>query len=523
MRRIRTPFAFRIGTRILLLNVLLVFVPVAVLLLLDTYELQLRTMLERSLVQQGRTLAAALSVQQALTAEHATAVLTALEGRHESRIRVVDTDGRLLADTSTIGPPAAPAADSARSPGDDPRESTLYRFASAPVRWFRSVAGGPEPQLPSADFYSTGQYAEGSEIAAALRGSYGAATRVSTGGQISVTLYSAIPIQREGSVTGAVLVSQSTYRILQDLYRVRLDVFLVFLLSLAVAVVLSLFLSLTIARPLARLQNQAQRAVDQHGRLTTPIGAMRRRDEVGALSRALAALTEQVEAHTRGLESFAADVAHELKNPLASIRVSCELAATASDAAVRTRFLEQAQADVQRCQRIIDALRELSNIDAGRDPATATAVHTPVLDAVAWCRSAHPNCQIVADIGPDAERVRVGLGAERVRQIVENLLDNAASFSEPGTPVRVAVRLQRGGEQPEVAIDISDRGIGLPEGDEEKVFGRFYSNRTNRDGHLGLGLAIVRSLVEQAEGTVTARNLPGGGARFSVLLPALPS
>jgi two-component system sensor histidine kinase ChvG len=512
--------------RILLMNVLIVFVPVVVLLLLGTYETQLLNLLERNLVQQGRMLAASLPRDGALGEERAREVLSALGGRHESRIRILDADGLLLADTSALGTPVSGgtaevgAASLPETTG--PRERVLYRVASAPVRWLRSLAGDPGPPLESADFYTGTDYSAGSEVRAALEGRYGAATRVSTGGQISVTLYSAIPVQTERGVAGAVLVSQSTYRILQDLYALRLDVFAVFLVSLAVAIVLSVFLSVTIARPIARLRSEAQSVVDRHGRLTAPIRPSARRDEVGALSRALSELTEQIESHTRGLESFAADVAHELKNPLASIRASCELAGKAAEPAVRSRFLDQAVADVQRCQRIIEAIRELSHIDAGADAVEFSRPEEPLREAAAWCATTYPDYPVKLEIAPEAAHATVRLGAARLRQVVENLLDNAVSFSPPAAPVavRVALKVQPGGTQ--LRLCVEDRGSGLPAGDEERVFTRFYSSRTSRDGHLGLGLAIVRSLAEQAGGSVHAENRSGGGARLVVTLPVTP-
>ena len=530
--RNKTPLLFRIGFRVLLMNVLIVFVPIVVLLLLDTYEQQLLDVLERGLVQQARTIAAALSLENDVDAPSAGALLGALGGRHESRIRIVDAAGTLLSDSSSLGAESQPAgaspaadtpAESLRDPADT-REQLLYRIASTPVRWFRTLAGDPNPALESADFYVTNRYADGREVQAALAGGYGAATRISTGGQISVTLYSAIPVRIGGEVRGAVLVSQSTFRILQNLYQVRADVFLVFLLSLAVAVVLSVFLSLTIARPLARLRLQARNAVDHRGRLTAPILRATRRDEIGSLSAALSELTQQVDSHTRAVESFASDVAHELKNPLASIRASCELAASAGEERVRSQFLNQAEADVMRCQRIIEAIRELSQIDSGREPESTCEVQTAVAESVAWCKTAHPSAAIDLTLSPESCGLHAGIGAARLRQVMENLLDNAVGLSPAHSPVtvRVTLAVSDSGGQPLLVIAVADRGAGLPAGDEERVFDRFYTGRTRRDGHLGLGLAIVRTLVERAGGVVRGRNRTGGGACFEVELPIVP-
>ena len=247
----------RIGVRLLAFNALLVFLPAAGVLFLDTYERRLLADQERSMVLQGRVLAATLSGRGRLVDQEVLHTLVQLDQRSEARFRVIDRDARVLADSSRLGPKfLAEAGDSA--PAASSRESWLYRAGSLPFRLYRRL-GPPDPRPEPADVYG-GSALEGPEIRAALAGRYGAATRISSGGQRSVTLYSAIPILDGDKVVGAVVVSQSTYRILQALYDVRVGVFQVFLASLGAAVVLSLVLSKTIARPLVQLRNQADNA-----------------------------------------------------------------------------------------------------------------------------------------------------------------------------------------------------------------------------------------------------------------------
>ncbi|MFW5688427.1 MAG: ATP-binding protein [Spirochaetota bacterium] len=533
----RPPVIFRIVTRILLLNVLIVFLPVASMLLLDTYEVQLLEMLERSLVQQGRVLAAALGVSPELNAERAEELLVALRGRHEARLRVLDADGKLLADTSRLEPPVAvPVPAESVGPNalgdpdapDDPRTSLLYRLASVPVRLLRDVAGRPESPLPSADFYNQASYPSGAEVRAALDGRYGATTRVSAGGQISVTLYSALPVERDGEVVGAVLASQSTFRILQDLYQVRIDVFTIFLWCLAASVVVSIFLAVTIARPIALLQKRAREAVDEHGRLRGPLPPERRRDEIGGLSRSLSTLTEQIHRYTRRLEAFAADASHELKNPLASIAASCEMALATKDPAKREQFLTRARLDVGRAESIIAAIRELSQIDSGTDPAGRCRLSEAVRRAVDDLVHRDARHNITLHIDDAVVRRDVPLPDGRVYQIVANLVGNAQSFAPPGSSI--AVRLERaphglatahtavGNRSHAVALSVEDEGPVIDE--PARVFDRFYSSRTERNGHLGLGLSIVKSIAESIGGRVEAGNRADrDGARVTVLLP----
>lgn len=546
--------------RILLLNLLIVFLPVAAMLLLDTYEEQLLDSLERGLVQQGRMLAASLSLQPEVTDEHAARLIAALDGRHESRIRVLDTEGRLLADSATIrkgsqkkidassagdsrladsvsGSAAPDSTDpSSRRSGEDPRESLLYRIASFPVRTARRVLGNPDPVLPSADFYTTSEYANGVEVQAALSGRYGAATRVSAGGQISVTLYSALPISpatfpsgsevapadAASSVSGVVLVSQSTFRILQDIYQVRLDVFRIFLWCLAVAIVVSIFLALTIARPLRVLETRAREAVDERGRLRGPLPKAMRSDEIGALSHSLSDLTEQMHHYTRRIEGFAADASHELKNPLASIAASCEIAATTRDEARRTQMLARARMDVKRAEAILGGMRELSHIDAGEPSgfcfleSTLGAAHE---ELATRCTEHHLVLDLQQPSEPQRRETVVGISEERLYQVVSNLVENSSTIAPGGTTITISARTTGPDVQSSlVTLSVDDEGPGIEE--PERIFDRFYSAREEKGDHLGLGLSVVKAIVEAGGGRVSARNHEtGAGAQVIVRLP----
>jgi len=366
MRGAARSFLSRISVRVLAFNVLVVFLPIAGVLSLGTYEKQLLDSLERSLVQQGRALAAGLEDAGPRLPQEARRHLQSLRQRHEARIRVVDSRGVLLADTSSLF--AGTAASAAPGPGPStsrPAQQTfLYRMASFPVRAWRRYLRPPQPPPDADEYYSGARVLAGPEIADALAGGYGAETRISTGQQ-SVTLYSAIPITSRGKVIGAVLVSQSTFRILSDLYALRLDIFRLFLWSVATAVVLSLLVSSTITVPVRRLRDRARAILDPRGRLLGGFVASRARDEVGELSRSLGELTARLQRHVRLLESFASDVSHELKNPLASIRAATEIALSSANAAERRAMLSMVQDDVDRMERLLTGVREISRIDSG--------------------------------------------------------------------------------------------------------------------------------------------------------------
>jgi two-component system, OmpR family, sensor histidine kinase ChvG len=522
-------FISRITVRVLAFNVLVVFLPIAGMLSLGTYEKQLLISLERSLVQQGRMLAAGLEDSGSHLKASSNHLLQLLRHRHDARIRVVDANGLLLADTAIIAPAAgteATAADAAASPETAveqaaPRaaqETFLYRLASFPVRIWRRWLRPPQPPVDSDEYYSGARVLKGPEIADALAGNYGAETRI-TSGQQSVTLYSAIPVRDRDAVVGAVLVSQSTFRILSDLYVLRLDIFRLFLWSVATAVVLSLLVSATITIPVRRLSGQARAILDLRGRLVRPLIPLRARDEVGDLSRSLAELTARLARHVHRMEAFAADVSHEFKNPLASIRSAAELALASPERAERTTLLSMVLEDVSRMERLLTAGREISRIDSGAAEEETTVpvdVREIAGRVVEAARRRSRGREI--NIGVEGEVARVWVPPARVEQVVENLVDNAASFSPSGGTVRVSVG-RTGGE---VIIRVCDEGPGIPPEHQERIFDRFFSFRPGekKGAHAGLGLSIVKAIAESHGGSVLVSNLEPRGAGFEVRLPS---
>jgi two-component system sensor histidine kinase ChvG len=571
----------RIWIRLLAFNVLLLFLPAAGVLYLDTFESQMLDAQEQSMVQQGRILAAALSSSDgspaadpaaadapaAATAPTGTAptetalaegaggeggmidaaeaerILRALNQRLTSRLRVIDAEGRLIADSSRLGPRAEPGAEVAvvSEAGAATRSSLLYRLGATLFRfWDRLTGQADEGEAPSEFYVSTLPF-DGPEIQAALAGRYGATTRV-TPGQRSVTLFSALPVfGRDGRPIGAVLVSQSTLRLLAGLYEVRLAVFQVFVGSVVVAVVLSLLLAGTIARPLARLRSEAAALLDRRGRPTPgpvnrpahrPTGAAairghfggwRRRDEIGDLARTLEQMSQRLEERIGFIETFAADMSHEFKNPLAAIRNATEVLSEVDDPAERRRFLGMVERDVARLERLLSAVREVSLIDLRLDEEATEEVDLAALLA-SWLDGARlrlpGGVQLASHLPAEgsAAALRVHADPDRLSQIFENLLSNAFGFAPAGSTVEV--RLRRDGD--EAVVSVADRGPGFPPEHLDRVFQRFFSYRPQGAGgdHTGLGLSIVKAIAEGYGGSVAARNRDDGGAEVEVRLPA---
>ncbi|MBK9089214.1 MAG: HAMP domain-containing histidine kinase [Holophagales bacterium] len=523
----RGRFLSRIGVRLLLFNVLLVFLPVAGLFSLRSLERQLLDAQERAMVQQGRLVAAALGGGDAAIDEtRVTQLLRQLGRRSEARLRIVDRDARVLGDSAVSEEAPAPAP-KAGSPPDTPYEPPavpaaargrfLYRVGAAlwkPVRFVRALFDRPSYDGPAPVFDPLPR----DEIDRAFQGRYGAALRESPG-QRSLTLYSVIPVRTAGGdVCGAVVVSRSTSRILAALWTVRLDVFRVFVVSVLAAAALSLLVSATIARPLVRLRDEAGGLLDPRGRLRRSFRGSRRRDEIGDLTRALQQLTSRAERHLAFVESFSSDVAHEFRNPLAAIRSATEMLAEADDPAERRQLLATVEREVARLDRLLGGVREISRIDAGLEteplvPVDLGALLGQLVPAGAPPRANGVTVSLDAPPGP----LPVLAAPERLVQAFENLLANAVSFSPPGATVAVIAR-QEGAT---VVVDVDDSGPGIPPEHRERVFDRFFTSRPpgGDEPHDGLGLAIVRALVEGYGGSVAASDRPGGGARLTVKLP----
>jgi len=387
-----------------------------------------------------------------------------------------------------------------------------------PGRWLR-----PGPSLDQFDFYSTNDVYLGKEVQAALKGRYGAATRISAGGQRSVTLYSAIPIRSADEVVGAVLVSQSTFSILEAIYEVRLGIFKVFLASVLIAIILSLTVSTTIARPLQQLSRRARQIVDRSGRLKRHFHASDRQDEIGELSRGLEQLTHRLERHIHFMESFSADISHELKNPLASIRSASEIVSDLESPQERAPFLQIIESEVARLERLLTELRDITSIDASLQAQNRDTVNlAELLPTIINGLKLRLRDSVTLKLNCSAEPAHVLASSDRLTQVLENLLNNAVSFSPPTESIDIELRAG----MDEHILKIADRGPGIDSQNLEKVFYRFFSYRpelsASKNEHTGLGLAIVKSIVEGYGGSVRATNRRGGGACFEVRLPASP-
>jgi two-component system sensor histidine kinase ChvG len=507
-------FTARISVRLLAFNLLLVFVPLAGVLYLGAYEARLETSEVRSMTEEARLLAAAMAREGKLD-RHAADELLA-RWTTEIRIRIVDPTGRVVADSRAFQPPP-PAR-----PRGSPRHNTLYRIGAFVVRPIIRFFQPPEATLEK-DFYENAARLRGNEVRDALKGREGFDKKITAGGQRSVTLYRAVPIIAGGRVVGAVLASQSTFKILQDLYAVRLGVLKLILASLIVAGLVSVFFATTIVTPLRQLRRDARSLLDRRGRIRGHFKGSRRRDEIGELSRALERIMRRLDSHVKFIEKFASDVSHEFKNPLASIRTANEMLAEVSDPADRRRFARMVEQEVARMEKLLSGVREISVIDAqlpgeGKQPIAVEALLGKIVEGFTLRERDRVRFDLVQNSAAEGGGTTVSVSEDRLIQAFENVLDNAVSFSPPGGTVTITVTA----EGNTVVTRIADEGPGISETHRSRIFDRFFTYRPAtawRDSrHAGLGLAIVKAIVEGYGGRVEVES-SSRGTTFEIRLP----
>jgi two-component system sensor histidine kinase ChvG len=326
-------------------------------------------------------------------------------------------------------------------------------------------------------------------------------------------------------VLGAVLVTRSSNDIEAAVKSVREDLLRVFAVTLAITTLLSLYLAGTITRPIRRLAVAAERVREGRGRDQEIPDLSRRRDEIGELSRALRDMTAALWARMDAIERFAADVSHEIKNPLTSLRSAVETTARVSDPEQQRRLLAIVVDDVQRVTRLISDISDASRLDAELSRAQAEPVDMAEMLRmlsdlyVGTVEEGGPPVVVVPPA--DGERLMVAGLEGRLVQVFRNLIGNAISFSPPDQTIELAAR--RAGDMVEVTV--SDRGPGIPPNKLTAIFDRFYSERPAAEkfgAHSGLGLSISRQIIEAHNGTIFAENRQDGpGARFTVRIPAI--
>lgn len=424
------------------------------------------------------------------------------------RARLFDVDGLLIGDSYIVSdavlveplPPARPL--DAPAPREENPERVQRRQAAA-------------------------RNALAAEVEAALNGQPQAGTRPDDSGERVVSV--SVPIRHVQQVVGVLTLEAGDFSEIVGAQRRAMVPFAV--VAFAVALLSSLLLHLFVARPVLRLAAAADQVRLQRARAISLPDLEARRDEIGDLARSLETMTATLSDRMDAIERFAADVSHEIKNPLTSIRSALETLDLVEDPAAKARLATLLKQDVLRLDRLITDISNASRLDAelSRDAPRPIDLGRLLGDiAGVYLREGRDTAAPVLLSSDLAEPARVTGREGPLGQVFRNLIDNARSFSPPGGEVRVILEREREGdpERP-VRVRVEDDGPGIPEENLETVFQRFYTSRpkgTAFGANSGLGLSIARQIVEAHGGRIHAENRtdPAGrivGARFVVRLP----
>ena len=539
-RRFRTRWVSPLLRRILLVNALPLALLVAALLYLDQYQNGLLEAEVSSLREQARIYAGALGESAVrmtepdnpkLVPDIARPLLHRLtDPAPGAQAKLYAPDGTVIADSRVHeGPNGAvtteplPAAAERGPIGGavgwlyDKAMTLLPHETPNPVVVdLTPGAGGPEWQPNVKEELSLNSSGQSRETPPYIRRT--------KDDQLLVTV--AEPVERDHHTVGIILLTRDAREVDSSLFIVRISILALFGLALALTVLLSWYLSLTIARPILRLAGVAAEMREGHGRAgNVPATLLQRHDEVGTLATALADSAQALFARMDAIEKFAADVAHEIKNPLSSIRSAIETLRRVEDPERQRQLLTIIAQDVTRLDRLISDVSDASRLDAELSRMTAEPVNVvPILQTLRELdeatRDSENDPKLVVD-APSA--LMVWAVEDRLVQVLRNLIANAQSFSPPRG--RIALTAQEAGTMVEISVE--DEGPGIPEGNLEQVFDRFYSERPKGEKfgqHSGLGLSISRQIIEALHGQILAENRRGIGhkvlgARFVVRLP----
>ncbi|HEX3419317.1 MAG TPA: stimulus-sensing domain-containing protein [Stellaceae bacterium] len=518
--------------RILAVNVLALALLAGGFLYLGKYQASLIGQQIEALKTQGEVFAAALgegavldSVDEGevLLPDLARQMMRRLVEPTRTRARLFDVRGDIIADSRILRGPGDAVQVNELQPQE--REGAVLRIADQIYDWILNMV----PRHTSYSVYreaASPRAEDYAEVVRALRGETGSAIRSDpqTGGLVFSV---AIPIQRYKQVLGAVMLSAGSAEIEEELRTVRLELLRIFGVALLVTVLLSFYLAGTIARPIRRLAAAAERARGRRARVEIP-DFTRRGDEIGDLSRSLREMTDALWQRMSAIESFAADVAHEIKNPLSSLRSAVETAVRIDDAANQRRLMAIILNDVQRLDRLITDISDASRLDAelGRlelEPVDIAAMLGTLAEVHEATRTDGAPRLVLAIGKSDRELVVAGIET-RLSQVFRNIIGNAVSFSPPLGEIRLTARH----DGRAVVVTVEDEGSGIPDEKLTAIFDRFYTERPLGEQfgtHSGLGLSISKQIVEAHRGMIWAENRKDAsgatiGARFSVRLPA---
>ena len=518
--------------RILAINIIALVVPVLGLLHLDQYRQSLISSELDGLQVQAHAFALSLGSAAVVTNDIGEDYLAPVAARQIARMlllnagvraRVFARSGELLADSFILEGPGGEVKVVELPPLETGLLVELGRTYDEIVAWLPGKTDLPvykESREQSADDYS--------EVEVALIGEGAGNVRINQDGYLLLSF--AVPVQRYRQVLGALMLSKDGQDVEAAVDARRRDILVIFAVALAVTVLLSFYLAGTIARPIRKLADAADAVRHGKGRAYALPELRKYGDEFGELSEALREMTEALWARLDAIEGFAADVAHEIKNPLTSLRSAVETVARIEDPDQQKRLMSIILDDVGRLDRLISDISDASRLDA--ELSRAIGEDFDIGELLSTLVEVHEVANLEDD--PKAPKFRLNLpegdrlkaqGLEgRLGQVFRNIISNALTFSPPGGTITLSAA-RRGAN---IRITVEDDGPGLPEGKFAAVFDRFYTERPAAEKfgtHSGLGLSISKQVVDAHGGVIRAENRLDSqgevlGARFIVTIPA---
>ena len=452
----------------------------------------------------------------------------------QQRIYLFDDQGNLIADSHKLSGPGGDVYMARLNPPDD----TLYtiRILKSMVRFILKFLPDrrilpPYPVIESnmADDYPDARHAiEGNVSFSAWHNKEG-----------GVFLSAAAPLHKNNQIAGALLLTREGHDIETGIGAVWFNIMLAFFATLIVTTLLSIYLSGVIASPLRKLANAAEGVRKGKMKYSDIPDLSHRHDEIGELSIALRQMTQALWDRMDTIERFAADVAHELKNPLTSMRSAVETAMIVKKQGDRDKLMDIIKHDVERLDRLITDISRASRLDAELsreqlEQVDLRAVLETLLDGYKDPLKRSKNADTLRTNTAQVNSVEIRLDFEtreeiyvwglegRLEQVFQNLLSNALSFSPAGGVVAIHVATSA----KNATITVTDQGPGIPPGKLETVFERFYSERPEHESygrHSGLGLSICRQIIGALNAEIFAQNVTDAsgkvsGARFTVIL-----
>jgi two-component system sensor histidine kinase ChvG len=503
---------FALTGRILAVNILPLLILGGGLFYLDSYRTQLINERFKLARIEAQITAEALA---GATRERQEALLVQIGKEQRMRLRTFDAKGKLTADSFALAEPAFRFNDIS----DDDWEQRFSVWLDRTVDTIVSaepVQDYVEPDAQEANAWP--ELARARELGLSQ-------VRLYDWQDGTPVITAAVPVGLQGAT---LLTVRNAVDITESVRAARTTLFVAMLLVMAVSAALSLFLARTIVTPLRLLARAAVRVKQGRDREVEVPRLPQRSDEIGLLARAVSDMTGALRGRIDAVDSFAADVAHEIKNPLASLRNALDTLPRVEDPALRAELTQIAAHDVRRIDRLVTEISAASRVDAEISRATLERVDLAELFAnlIASRENRGMNggrrLELDADVTPGA-RLRVMGVPTQLERVAENLIDNAVSFSPEGGTVRVTLR--PAGRM--VVTEVTDEGPGIPAEAREAVFRRFHSDRPEGESfgnHSGLGLAIGRAIAEAHDGSLIADARADGasGACLRLTLPGAP-